>query len=257
MLLAEKVACVTGAARGIGLAVAERFAEEGAAVVLADRDTAAGEAAARTLRERGGRASFAPVEVTSEKSLEECLASCLAAFGRVDIVVANAGVVYHAPLVATPRADWERVLEVNLTGVYLTCKVFAAHLQRQGSGGRIICTSSTAGRRGEAGAGAYCASKFGVIGLVQCLALELASHRITVNAVCPGEVDTDLHARLVEMLAREAGLAPEAYRARLEASIPLGRMATPRQVADAFLFLASPLADYITGACLDVAGGLL
>jgi NAD(P)-dependent dehydrogenase (short-subunit alcohol dehydrogenase family) len=256
MLLEGKVACVTGAARGIGLAVARRYASEGARVVLADVELARGEDAAAALRQAGHEAAFVPVDVTDEVSVEACLAGVLAWAGRVDVVVANAGVILHAPLLETTRADWDRVLTVNLTGVYLTCKVFARQLVRQGTGGRIICASSNAGKRGAANVTAYCATKFGVIGLVQSLALELAPHAITVNAVCPGEVDTDMYAYLLEQWAREAGVTPAEYRARVEASIPLGRrLADPREIADAYLFLASPLADYVTGSTVDVTGG--
>jgi NAD(P)-dependent dehydrogenase (short-subunit alcohol dehydrogenase family) len=177
MLLEGKIACVTGAARGIGLAVARRYATEGARVVLGDVDVARGEEAAVALRQAGHGATFVAVDVTDEASLEGYLAGALAWAGRVDVAVANAGVLVYAPLLETTRADWDRVLAVNLTGVYLTCKVFARQLVRQGTGGRIVCASSNGGKHAEAGAAAYCATKFGVIGLVQALALGRAFER--------------------------------------------------------------------------------
>jgi NAD(P)-dependent dehydrogenase (short-subunit alcohol dehydrogenase family) len=257
MLLESKIACVTGAARGIGLAVARRYADEGARVVLGDVDLARGEAAAAAIRQAGGAATFIAVDVTDEASLEGFLAGALAWAGRVDVVVANAGVIHYAPLIETTRADWDRVLAINLTGVALTCQVFARQLVRQGTGGRIICASSNAGKRGAANVTAYCATKFGVIGLVQSLALELAPHGITVNAVCPGEVDTEMYEYLLEQWGREAGVSPAAYRSQVEGAIPLGRrLADPREIADAYLFLASPLADYVTGSTVDVTGGM-
>jgi len=237
--------------------VARRYTAEGARVVLGDVDVARGEQAAAALRRAGHGATFVAVDVTDEASLEAYLAGALAWAGRVDVVVANAGVLHYAPLVETSRAEWDLMLAVNLTGVYLTCTVFSRQLLRQGHGGRIICASSNGGKHGEAGAAAYCATKFGVIGLVQSLALELAPHGITVNAVCPGEVDTDMYAHLVEQRAREAGVSPTEFRARVEAAIPLGRrLGEPREVADAYLFLASPLADYVTGSTVDVTGGM-
>ncbi len=257
MLLDGKVACVTGAARGIGLAVAQRYAAEGGRVVLGDLNATQGEAAAEALRQAGHQATFVRVDVTDEASLETYLAGALAWAGRVDVAVANAGVLFYAPLQETTRADWDRVLGVNLTGVYLTCRVFSRQLLSQGTGGRIICASSYGGKRGEANVTAYCASKFGVIGLVQSLALEMAPHGITVNAVCPGEIDTDMYAYVMDARARETGVTVEEYRARLEASIPLQRrLGYPREIADAYVFLASPLADYVTGSALDVTGGM-
>lgn len=257
MLLQGKVACVTGAARGIGLAIARRYAEEGARVALGDVDRERGERAVATMVEAGLSASFWRLDVTDESSVEAFLAGALGWAGRVDVVVANAGVLRFAPLVETSHEDWDRVLAVNLTGVYHTCKVFARHLVTQGTGGRIICASSNGGKRGEAGAAAYCATKFGVIGLVQSLALELAPHNITVNAVCPGEVDTDMYAALIEQRAAQAGVTAAELRRQVEQSIPLGqRLTDPMRIADAYVFLASPLADYVTGSTVDVTGGM-
>jgi NAD(P)-dependent dehydrogenase (short-subunit alcohol dehydrogenase family) len=257
MLLNGTVACVTGAAQGIGLAIAQRYAEEGAAVVLGDRDVAAGEAAAAALREGGQRAVFVEVDVSDEPSLQAFLTASVEWAGTVDVVVANAGVLHYGPLVDMPREEWDRTLAVNLTGVYLTCVVFARYFLQRGRGGRILCAASEGGKRGGPGLAAYCATKFGVIGLVQSLAQELAPHGITVNAVCPGEADTDMYARLLEVRARATGVTVEQALQRAKANIPLGHLADPRQIADAYVFLASPLADYVTGAALDVTGGRL
>ena len=257
MLLQGKVACVTGAAGGIGLAIARRFAEEGAAVVLGDREVAAVERAADGLRQAGHAAEAAAVDVTDEASVERFLARALEIHGRVDVAVANAGVLFTAPVVETPREQWDRLLAVNLTGVFLTGKVFGRHLQQQGTGGRIICTASKVGKRAEADIGAYSATKFGVIGLVQSMALELGPAGITVNAVCPGDVDTDMLAKVAEDRGRARGESKESVLRAMAERVPLGRRLTdPREVADAYVFLASPLANHVTGSTVDVTGGL-
>jgi NAD(P)-dependent dehydrogenase (short-subunit alcohol dehydrogenase family) len=257
MLLDGLVATVTGAAQGIGLAIATRYAEEGARVVIGDRNVEGGELAAAALRDAGFQAQFAAVDVTDEASVERYLARALELYGTVDVAVANAGVLMYVPLLEMSHQDWDRTLAVNLTGVYHTCKVFGTYLVQRGTGGRIVCAASNGGKRGEAGAAAYCATKFGVIGLVQALALELAPHDITVNAVCPGEVDTDMYAYIIRQRARETGTTPEEFRRQVEDSIPLGkRLTKPSEVADAYVFLASPLAANVTGSTVDVTGGM-
>jgi NAD(P)-dependent dehydrogenase (short-subunit alcohol dehydrogenase family) len=257
MLLDKVVACVTGAAQGIGFAIAQRYGEEGATVVLGDRNADAGERAAAQLRAAGLAAQFAAVDVTDEASVQGFLARALELHGRVDVIVANAGILIHRPLVEMSRTDWDRILAVNLTGVFHTCKVFGAQFIQQGNGGRIICAASNGGKHGEPGVAAYCATKFGVIGLVQSLALELAEHNITVNAVCPGEVDTDMYTNLVADRAAADGVTPAEYRRGVEQRIPLGkRLTPPRDIADGYVFLASPLAASVTGSALDVTAGM-
>jgi short-subunit dehydrogenase len=185
-LLSDRTVVVTGGASGIGLVVARRCAVEAARVALLD---VAGdpEAVARSLAEEtGADAVGVRTDVTDPASLEASADAVTAAFGSVDVVVVNAGILHLAPVLDLDPAKWRRVLEVNLTGAFLTCQVYGRRLVEQGRGGRIVLSSSLFGLRGGPENGAYSASKFGMIGLMQCLAAELAPHGITVNAVCPG-----------------------------------------------------------------------
>ncbi len=255
MLLEGKVAFITGGAHGIGRAIASRYLEEGAKVAIADCDRDGGVQTARELTDRGFDVLFCQVDVTDETSLQAGLKALLDAFGRLDIVVANAGVNYDGPVVDTPLNEWQRVIKINLTGVFLTAKVLSRHLIAQKEGGRIIFASSEAGKKGEAGAAAYCASKFGVIGLLQSLALELAPHGITVNGVCPGMIDSDMLRWLARTQASSQGRPFEELWHEYAAGVPLGRLGTLEEVANIYLFLASSLGDYVTGETVNVDGG--
>jgi NAD(P)-dependent dehydrogenase (short-subunit alcohol dehydrogenase family) len=255
LLLEGKIAFVTGGARGIGLAVAERFCEEGARVVLGDIRAEEAEAAAEGLRAAGHAAVAMELDVTDEDSVEKAARACEETYGGVDVLVANAGLLYLAPVVEMDREAWERVLAVNLTGTFLSCKAFAQRMVERGEGGRIIVTSSLFGRRGGRENAAYSASKFGVIGLAESLAAELAPHGILVNAVCPGQVATEMMAELFEQRSALRGADAGRIEAELLSRIPLGRMASPREIGDVFVFLASDLSGYVTGQSLIVDGG--
>jgi NAD(P)-dependent dehydrogenase (short-subunit alcohol dehydrogenase family) len=255
-LLSGQVAFITGAARGIGKAVAQRYLQEGSSVVLGDVDETALSTASEELAGTGGpHVSFAPVDVTSQASLEKALSLCLDRHGRVDIVVANAGILHLQNVIDTPLERWRRVIDVNLTGAFLTCQVFCRQLVKQGRGGRVILTSSLFGVRGGVENGAYSASKFGVIGLMQCLAAELAADNILVNAVCPGQVDTDMMRLLFRDRADLRGQSPHSVRLELESRVPLKRLASVDEVADVFVFLASELSRYMTGQSVVADGG--
>jgi NAD(P)-dependent dehydrogenase (short-subunit alcohol dehydrogenase family) len=254
MLLENAVALVTGGARGIGAAVVQRYADEGAHVVLGDIEAATGAALADHLRQQGRDVAFCPLDVTSTASVDAAVSFCLNMHGRVDVLVCNAGVLYDGPVLDTPDEAWRRVLDVNLTGVFTCCRAIGQRMVEQGHGGRIIITSSIAGKRGDRFYGAYTASKFGVIGLLQVLAEELGPHNILVNGVCPGVVDTAMMDQLVREHAAMAGQSEEAYRRSLVTHIPVGRMADPMEVADVFVFLASPLARYVSGETINVDG---
>jgi NAD(P)-dependent dehydrogenase (short-subunit alcohol dehydrogenase family) len=255
-LLDGRVAFITGAARGIGRAIAERYVQEGASVVLGDIDESAVHATARELAQVGaGQASGAMVDVTSRSSLEAALATCLWQYGRIDVVVANAGVLYLQHVLDTPLDRWQWALDVNLTGAFLTCQVFGRRLVDQGQGGRVIFTSSLFGIRGGVENGAYSAAKFGVIGLMQCLAAELAPHEILVNAVCPGQVDTEMMQALFRDRAALRGESPDVVRTELERRVPLRRLAAAADIADIYVFLGSSLNRYVTGQCLVADGG--
>jgi NAD(P)-dependent dehydrogenase (short-subunit alcohol dehydrogenase family) len=255
MLLEGKVAIVTGAAQGIGRSVASRFAEHGAKVLVGDILTDQGQALAQELTDQGHQARFARMDVVSLDSIERAMEQCLEAFGAVDILVNNAGINQTGAVVDLEPEAWERVLDVNLTGSFLCSHVVCRQMILQGRGGSVLFTSSEAGKRGEAGASAYAASKFGVIGLMQCLALEMAPYDIRVNAVCPGSVDTPMIHWLLNSIAEERSVSPQEEQEKLLDAIPLHRLAQPDEIADVFVFLASPMASYITGEAVNVDGG--
>jgi NAD(P)-dependent dehydrogenase (short-subunit alcohol dehydrogenase family) len=255
-LLTGQVAFVTGGARGIGQAVVQRLAEEGARVMLGDIDAAQAEAVAEELRARGLEVRGTALDVTDQDSVERAAEACAGALGDASILVANAGVLVLQPVLELSLERWQQTLDVNLTGVFLCCRAFGKRMIHAGRAGRILVTSSLFGTRGGRDNGAYSASKFGVIGLVQSLAAELAPHGVLVNAVCPGQVKTEMMVKLVDDFAALRHRSPEEVRQELIARIPVGRMAAPVDVADVFVFLASPLARYITGQSIMVDGGL-
>ena len=246
---------VTGGAQGIGLVVGRRCALEGADVALLDVSDSVDGVAGEVGAEAEGDVIGVRADVTDSASLEASVEAVVAAFGSVDVVVANAGILHLAPVLAMDPHRWRRVLEVNLTGAFLTCQAFGRRLVEQDRGGRIILTSSLFGVRGGVENGAYSASKFGLLGLTQCLAAELAPYAITVNAVCPGQVATAMIRQLFVDRAQLTGRSPERIEADLLARIPLGRMADPEEIADVYVFLASDLSRYVTGQALVADGG--
>jgi meso-butanediol dehydrogenase/(S,S)-butanediol dehydrogenase/diacetyl reductase len=253
--LEGKVALVTGGARGIGYAIAERFADEGALVALVSLHA---DSANRAAAEIGRGAVAIAADVADESAMARAVQQTVDAFGRLDVMVNNAGVVAIEPLVETSVETWDRILAVNLRGVFLGCREAARQLIAQGEGGRIINGSSGAGRRGSAGVGAYAASKFGVIGLTQSLADELAPYGITVNAYCPGHVTStpmwdEIDAASAARTGEELGAAKRAA----EAQPSLRRAGRPEEIAAAVAYLASDEAGYVTGESLLVDGGLV
>ena len=257
-LLEGKVALVTGAAGGIGLAVVEAYVDQGARVMLADVQAGPTQAAADALCARHpGRAAALALDVADEAATEAAVAGCTRLFGRLDIAVANAGVLVLRPVVDLSLTDWTRVLHVNLTGAFLTARAAAAQMLRQGAGtgGRILFTSSLFGLRGGAENGAYSASKFGMIGLMQCMAAELAPAGILVNAVCPGQMDTAMIRQLFAERAALRGVPEAEVRGALERRIPLGHLGPMEHLAGTYVYLASDLGRYVTGQSVTVDGG--
>lgn len=245
MLLAGQVAVITGAAsaRGIGRATARLFAEHGARVAILDRDDQGAAAGAAELGP--GHQGYA-CDVTSEAEVAAVFAALASDLGLPAVLINNAGITSPLRLGDVTRADYDAVMDVNLRGSFL-CSQAVAPLMRARGGGSIVCLSSVSAKRGGGvfGASVYSAAKAGVLGLARALARELAPDKIRVNAVAPGLVDTDIF----------GGQLGEERRNELVRTIPLGRIAQPLDVARACLFLASELADYITGEVLDVNGG--
>jgi len=249
MRLAGRAAIITGAANGIGRAVAERFAAEGAAVLLADVDGTAGGEAAAAISARGGRAEFVRTDVTDESQVRTMIDAAVERFGGLDVLVNNAGVGSFVPFDRLEPAAWDRILAVNLRAVYLCCRQALPHLRRS-SHGVIVNVASQSGLQGQAMNEPYCASKGGVILLTRSLARELARENIRVNCLCPGGTDTALLRQFVATSGSgDSGLAGVAERA------PMGRLARPEEIAAAALFLASDDASYVTGVALPVDGG--
>jgi len=238
-----RVALVTGASRGIGRAIAWGLAARGATVVAAARGDHA-VAAADDIRARGGRAEAATLDVTDAEAVAAAVAGVVERLGRIDILVNNAGIARDQLLLRMKRDDWDAVLATNLTAAYGCIQAVLRPMIKQRSG-RIINVSSVVGQTGNAGQANYAASKAGLIGLTKAVALEVASRHITVNAVAPGLIDTDM------TRAVSAG-AQQSWQDR----IPLGRLGTPEDVAAAVVFLASDEAAYITGHVLAVNGGM-
>lgn len=257
-LLAGRTALITGGARGIGLAVAHRFAAEGAAVAIADVDADGADRAAAEIAGGSDRPTVGVrVDVTDEGSVRAAADEAEAVLGPVDLLVANAGILVLKPMLDLTAAEFRRVLDVNLTGTFVSVREFGRRMRDRGTGGRVVVSSSLFGVRGGRTNGAYSASKFGQLGLVQSLAAELGEHGILVNAVCPGQIATDMMAALIRDRAAQTGRSEADVEADLVERIATGRMATPDEIADVYVYLASPLSRYVTGQAHVVDGGWL
>jgi NAD(P)-dependent dehydrogenase (short-subunit alcohol dehydrogenase family) len=271
--LKDKVAIVTGAGgkNGIGRAVADRLAQEGAKVVVtdivevpySDGGWRGLSSVVEEITSRGGEATKLLVDVTDASSIDNAIDKVLNIFNRVDILVNNAGAPAskdRVSIVDLEEEDWDRVIDTNLKGVFLFSKSFAKELIAQKEGGKIINIASIAGKKGSATFGAYCASKAGVIRLTESIALDLAKFNINVNSICPSWVDTERVDVYVEQLY-ENDLTHDQKRDRhlssVESMIPLGRYATPEDVAKMVAFLSSEESSFVTGASLNVSGGLI
>jgi NAD(P)-dependent dehydrogenase (short-subunit alcohol dehydrogenase family) len=242
-----KHAVVTGASRGIGLAVARSLLAQGARVTLMARDAATLDAAAREL---GGGVAWQAADVSDAASVEQAFVRA----GVVDILVNNAGQAASSPFMRTDAAMWQRMLDVNLSGAY-RCIQAALPGMLDAGWGRIVNVASTAGLTGYRYVAAYCAAKHGLVGLTRALALELAAKGITVNAVCPGYTETDIVQEAVANIARKTGRSEEQARAELAAGNPQGRLVRPEEVAHAVAMLCMPDAAAMNGQSIAVAGG--
>jgi 3-oxoacyl-[acyl-carrier protein] reductase len=240
--LANRTALVIGAARGIGEGIARRFVMEGAAVLIADTEVEAGEALASSL---GASASFVATDVSREEDVGRAVAKAIEAFGRLDILVQNAGIYPWSLIETTSVEEWDRVLAVNLRGTFLAARAALPAMRSQGYGRMVFTSSITGPRVTMPGHGHYSASKAGINGFIRAAALEFSPYGITVNGVEPGNV-------LTEAIKEHRSAA---YVRSMEEAVPLGRLGTPDDVAAAVLFLASEEAGYITGTTIVVDGG--
>ena len=243
-LLDGRNAIVTGSARGLGLAMAERFGEEGARVVLSDIDAAALEEARHKLTARGLEVSARPADVTNEDAMAALVRHCADRWGTLDVMVDNAGITRDGVLRKMTTDDFRQVIDVHLVGGWLGTKMASLQMREQGTGGSIINISSMSGKVGNPGQTNYSAAKAGLIGLTKAAAKEGARYRIRVNAIQPGFIRTAM-----------TDTMPQDVLSERIAEIPLGRIGEPLDVANTALFLASDLSSYLTGITIEVSGG--
>jgi 3-oxoacyl-[acyl-carrier protein] reductase len=245
MSLSERVALVTGASQGIGRAIALRLAKEGASVTVTARNQEKLNELVKEITTAGGKAAAFALDVADEEQVKTAIKTAIAQFGKIDILVNNAGITRDQLVMRMKRADWDAVLQTNLTSAYLCIQQVIGSMLKQ-RWGRIINIGSVFGQMGQAGQANYAASKAGLIGLTLAIAREVGSRNITCNAVAPGFIDTAMTAVLSDEFKQNA-----------VKQIPLGRVGTSEDVASAVAFLASEGASYITGHVLNVNGGML
>lgn len=251
MRLRDRTAVITGAASGIGRACALRFAREGARLVLADLDGERGPLLAREIEGAGGTARFVAADVGAREDNERVMAACVESYGRLDILLCNAGVTLPKLLPDSSDADIARVLAVNLLGpIYAARQAIPQMLGQDPPGGVVLFVASKTGLVAQRDSPVYCASKGGVVQLARALALDYAQKGIRVNALCPGIIDTPMLERFAAAMP-----APDAAWAEYTAAQPMGRLGTPEECADAALWLVSDEASFITGVTLPVDGG--
>jgi meso-butanediol dehydrogenase/(S,S)-butanediol dehydrogenase/diacetyl reductase len=250
MNFAGKVVLVTGSTTGIGEACARVFAESGAAVMVSGRDEPRGRNVLEALRAAGGTAEFAAVDLRAAGACEGLVGETVRRLGRLDILVNNAGVLYTANALETSDEQWLDTMAVNVNALFYLSRAAVRHMRRAGAGA-IVNIASEWGLNGEPNHVAYCSSKGAVIQITRCMALDHARDNIRINSVCPGEI----HTRMVDDILSKRGGDPAGNLRALAAGIPIGRLASPAEVARCVRFLASDDASYVTGANLPVDGG--
>ena len=252
MKLEGKIAVVTGGARGIGRAIAERYAQEGATVVIADRDASGAE---RTATKVGRGAYAVGLDVASEASIAEMVDTVISRSTTIDILVNNAAVFDMAPVLEVTRGSFDTLVEVNVKGLFFTLQAVADHMVERGGGGKIINMASQAGRRGEALVSIYCMTKAAVISLTQSAGLDLIRYRINVNGIAPGVVDTPMWDQVDALFARYERRPLGEKKKLVGEAVPFGRMGLPEDHAGTAVFLASADADYVVAQTFNVDGG--
>jgi NAD(P)-dependent dehydrogenase (short-subunit alcohol dehydrogenase family) len=251
-----QVAVVTGAGSGIGKACALRFAQEGANVLCLDVNDSNNEAAAQECRQYGVEALAMHCDVTREEDIERAVQTAMERWGRIDVLVAAAGIYRGAPLPEVSLKQWQLVIDVNLTGVFLSNRAVAPIMMKQRSGS-IINISSMAGKTSWPASAEYSASKSGVIGLTRSVAMELAPYGATANAVCPGNTRTEMVEYVAATIAAREGISPEEWLSLRAKDCPMGRFAEPWEIAGVVAFLASEDSRYLTGQAIEVDGGMV
>lgn len=257
MRLEGRSALITGAAQGLGEALARRLATEGCDVCLVDIGAEKAQAAAEAIaRDTGRRAIACAADVTSESDVAAAVSATVDSFGKLDILVANAGILIAGDVAEIPVEKWKKVIDVNLVG-YFVCAQAAARVMIPRKSGAIIQINSKSGKKGSFRNSAYAASKFGGIGLTQSIALDLAPSNIRVNSICPGNLldGTLWQDSLYKQYAATQGITPEEVRRKYESQVPLGRGCTYDDVANVLVFLASDDSSYMTGQAINVTGG--
>lgn len=252
MRLDGKIAVITGGARGIGRAIAERYVKEGARVVIADLLL---DEAKQTAEAIGSSAIAITVDVSRRESIEAMAASAAKQFGAVDVLVNGAAIFSMAPLAEITEDHYERQFAINVRGLLFTSQIISAQMIAAGKGGKIINFSSQAGRRGEARVAVYCATKAAVISLTQSMGLELIKHRINVNAIAPGVIDTPMWDQVDALFAKYENRPIGEKKRLVGEAVPYGRMGVPEDITGAAVFLASSDSDYIVAQTLNVDGG--
>lgn len=254
MRLIDRTALLTGGGTGIGLAIARALMTEGARVAIASRDLSRLAAVAADLDPAGERVIAVQVDVTDRTTVARGVETVVGRWGQLDILVNNAGASGITAVADPDELLWQQILATNLTGMYVATKLAVRHMKDHAHG-RVINLSSVLGRFGVPGYAAYCASKHGVIGLTRSLALELAPRGITVNALCPGWVETAMARQGIAAGARSMGVSEAEFRRHAEAAVPLKRFLRPDEVAELAVYVASDAADGMTGQALNLCGG--
>ena len=254
MRLKDKIALITGAGEGIGRAIALSFAKEGAKIVIADINFKNAKKVSEEIITLGSKSLAIKTDVSKQKEVNQVVNRATDKFKRIDILVNNAGISKILPFTRTTENIWDEILDINLKGTFLSCKAVIPYMLKQKSG-KIINLSSQSGKKGNSWYAAYCASKFGIIGLTQSIALEFAPYGINVNALCPNVVFTSMWKRQLNQYAQKYGLPSEKVKDFLLSKIPFGRFPKLEEIANVALFLASEESSYITGQSINVTGG--